>query len=722
MRPHVAALLCLALPLSALPAQGWIDEVRPVGPTRSDPAVVRVDSDVRMVLDGRVARIEVTERFRNTGRGIAEGTYHYPLPGEAVFSNFSLFQGEQELRGEMMSAEEARTIYEGIVRRLKDPALITLVGHGLIRAQVFPIQPGETRTVVLRYTQVLARDGDALRLRYAAGQRGAAPVTVSLRARGAAQFATAYSPTHPISESRRDGELHVAIDGPASGDVDIVLPLRRGLVGGTVLTHAQPGEDGFALLFLAPPPAGEESTVARDLTFVVDVSGSMSGAKIDQARRALHQALASLRAGDRFRLIAFSNAVRHFREGFATATPANLAEARRFVDGLAATGGTNLAGAIDAALAGRADPEHLALVFLLTDGLPSVGEREPDRIAANAAASIGRSRVFTVGVGHDVNTYLLDRLAVEGRGSAAYVAPGADVADAVGGVLAKLSHPALTDLRIVRAPVEFIDHAPAVLPDLFYGEELVILTRYRGAGSGPVIIEGTRDGRRQRFAIEARFARQEAGNDYVPQLWATRRVGELARQVRLEGATRELIDRIRDLGLRYGILTEYTSYLVQEPELLARRESAPLPQSAPALSVGANAFEDASVTTGMTSSKTLAAADQVVANRAAQMARREGSERREHEVRRAGGRLFAWRDGAWTDLGHRRELPVTTVAPFSKAYFEVVAASPALRERLAVGTPVIVAGGRASLRVADSGIAEWRPSAMARFLKEFEGR
>src|SRR5690606_12069852 len=150
-------------------------------------------------------------------------------------------------------------------------------------------------------------------------------------------------------------------------------------------------------------------------------------------------------------------------------------------------GGTNLSGAVTAALAAETPADRLSLVVLVTDGLPSVGEQAPDKIAAGAAGQIGRSRIFTFGVGHDVNTYLLDRLAVEGRGSATYVAPGADVGDAVGGVLAKMSRPALVDLRIVSSPVRFVDAAPAVLPDLFFGEELVMLTRYRGTGTGPIV-------------------------------------------------------------------------------------------------------------------------------------------------------------------------------------------------------------------------------------------
>jgi len=721
----LALLLCLA-PAGVLSAQGWIDieRPRPQGPT----SVARVSSTVRVVVDGRVARFEVQERFRNTGGGIAEGTYHYPLPGEAAFSDFSLFQGEQELKGEMMASAQARSIYEEIVRRRKDPALITLVGHGLIRAQVFPIQPGETRTVILRYTQLLGRDGDALRLRYAAGDRGDAPVSFAAEIRRGDDFATPYSPTHQIEDTRRDGMLRVTIAPPVRGDVDLVLPFRRGLVGGTVLTHANPGEDGFALLFLSPPASDGDAQVSRDLTLVVDVSGSMSGEKLEQAKSALRQSLGMLQPRDRFRLIAFSSGVRYFREGWTTGTRDALADARRFVDDLVANGGTNLEGAVDAALADRGASERLSLILLLTDGLPSVGEQAPDRIAASAAGRIGRARIFTVGVGHDVNTYLLDRLAVEGRGSATYVSPGADVGDAVGGVLSKLERPALVDLRIVESPVRFEEQAPATLPDLFYGEELVILARYRGEGSGPVVIEGTRNGRRERFTISARFSRQENDAAYIPPLWAARRIGELTRQIRLEGASPSLVDRVKELGLRYGILTEYTSYLVQEPGMIlaGRPAGAPVPSGARDASqmTGGVAFDAAKASAKLSGSANLQAAERAVELRLDEIVvtgTGTGTRGRE-EVKRVGGRVMSRRSGVWTDLAHSDSLKITTIAPFSRAWFALAEARPDLREALSAGSPLLLAGRRASLKVAEGGVSEWAPGAMESFLKAFEGR
>lgn len=713
------SLLLLAAPLGALGAQGWIEIERPPIELRLAPSLVRVESRVRATVDGRVARFEVLERFRNPGPVIAEGSYLYPLPGEAAFGDFTLFQGEQALTGEMLNAEQARTIYEGIVRRLKDPALLTLVGHGLIRAQIFPVQPGETRTVVLRYTQILARDGDALRLRYAAGDRGDGTPTFTAEIRGDSPYATPYSPTHAISTDRRDGTLRVTLGQPVQGDVELLLPFRRALAGGTVLTHAEPGEDGFAMLVLAPPLVEAGPALPRDLTLVVDISGSMSGEKLDQAKAALRQALETLRPRDRFRLIAFSNAVRQFREGFAPATAEALADARRFVAALGANGGTNLAGAIETALAERSGAERLGIVLLLTDGLPTVGEQAPDRIAAEAASRIGAVRIFTVGVGHDVNTYLLDRLAVDGRGSASYVAPGTDVGGAMGSVLTRLARPVLTDLRIVESPVRFLDQAPTSLPDLFYGEELVILARYRGEGTGPVVIEGNRHGRRERFAVAARFGRPESANDYIAPLWATRRIGELTRQIRLEGASDGLVARVRELGLRYGIITEYTSYLVQEPGRPV--EAHPLPAGAAMARemTGQRAFADAKASANLAASPSAQAAEAAVLGRLEEVRARDGTG---SEVRRAGGKLLVRRAGGWTDVAFRDGMATTTIAPFSEAYFALGRARPALRRQLAAGVPIVLSGARVALRVAEGGATQWSPGELDRFLQAYEGR
>lgn len=717
-------LSALALTLSAAPvaAQGWIEIERPRIPVPGNPNLVRVSSEVRTTVDGRVARVEVQEQFRNSGGGLAEGSYLYPLPGEAVFQNFSLWMGEQELKGEIMNADQAQGIYEEIVRRKRDPALLTLAGHGLVRARVFPIQPGETRKVVLRYTQLLDRSGDALRVRYALGSRGGESGSWRLSLPDDQTYGVPYSPTHQISTRRDGGRLEITVDTRQGGDVDLFLPLRRGLVGSTVLTNAPGGEDGYMMLLLSPPARESGPTVPRDLSLVVDVSGSMSGQKLDQAKAALRQALNTLGPDDRFRLVAFSSGVRNFRDGWTPATPDQIRAAREFVDRLIADGGTNIAGALDAVLDTAVPESRLPIVIFITDGVPSVGEQEPDRIAAAASARIGRARIFTVGLGPDVNTYLLDRLAKEGRGASEYVAPDANVEVAVGNVVAKLSRPALVNLRVVQSPVALVDLSPAALPDLFYGEELVLFGRYHGTGSGSIVIEGERNGRRERFTADATFPAAADANDYIPRLWASRRIGDLTRQIRLEGPSDGLIRQIRDLGLRHGILTEYTSYLVQEPDQLAsRRDMAAFGNSAaspaalaPAAQTGAAAVKQAQESGMLSRTLTLAAADSAADAKLADA----GASR---QVRRAGGRVFAERDGVWTDLAHGDSLRVVTVAPFSKAYFAVARALPELGPSLRLGDSVLVAGRRASLKVSPGGRDALSDAEVRDFVKAFRG-
>lgn len=718
--PSVLALLLSAAPVAA---QGWIEVAPPRLPTQSSPSLVRIASEVRTTLEGRIVRVEVEERFRNTGGGLAEGSYLYPLPGEAVFQNFSLWMGEQELKGEMMNAEQARGIYEEIVRRRRDPALLTLAGHGLVRAQVFPVQPGETRKVVLRYTQLLERSGDALRIRYALGARGGASGSWRLSVPDEASYGTPYSPTHPLTTRRERGRLELSIDTRNGGDIDVLLPVRRGLVATTVLTSAPGGEDGYAMLLLAPPATEEGPVVPRDLSFVVDVSGSMSGQKLEQAKAALTQALGTLRAEDRFRLVAFSSGVRHFRDGWAPVTPETLREARAFVDGLEADGGTNIAGALDAVLGGTVAQDRLPIVLFLTDGVPSVGEQRPDRIAALAAGRIGRARVFTIGVGHDVNTYLLERLAKEGRGSVEYVSPDASVEVAVGNLVARLRRPALVNLRIVESPVRFLDLSPAEPPDLFFGEELVVFGRYRGDGRGAVVIEGERNGRRERFTTEAAFPAVASGNEFIPKLWASRRIGDLTRQIRLEGASDALIREVRELGLRHGILTEYTSYLVQEPGGVAIRADEPMPMAAwngapataPAAQTGQAAFERARESGKLSQASSLAEAESVAEDKLQAIG---GSG---PELKRAGGRVFMLSEGVWTDVNQRDSLRVLTVAPFGAAYFAVTHALPELAASLTAGETVLVAGHRASLKVAPGGREKLSDLELREFVRAFRG-
>src|SRR5438093_1447807 len=538
---HLAVpLALLIMPLSRAATQGWIEPIRPL----PRGAIEKVRSAVQVAVTGRVARVTVEEWFRNGGMLLDEASYLYPLPGESVFSDFSLWQGDRELKGEPMDAAQARAIYEDIVRRKRDPALIELAGHGLLRARVFPIAPGETRKITLRYTQLLDRVGDAWRFRYGAGSGPGIPASRSLRV------------------------------------------------------------------------------------------------QVDSA--------------DRFRLIAFSSGVERYATGWTAVSSETVQGAQAWVRRLEAGGGTNVAGALSEALAAPPAEGALGVVVFLTDGVPTVGETDPEHLADQAERGRGPFRVVAFGIGYDVNTYVLDRLTERARGVTTYIQPGGDIEQAVGSLAAKVSSPVLTDLALAADGVDLYDLQPQRLPDLFAGDELVVFGRYRGAGNGErsLTVTGRRNSREERFTTAARFDGEPSGVGYLQQLWAARKAGALSREIRLHGANPEIVDELKRLALRYGILTEYTSYLVQEPSLAAR--PVPLMAPAPQAQAGADAGRRSDAARKMASSVNLeavvatgsVAADSAVVQERGKMSR----------TQRVGGRVFAWRDGVWSDIAHHDSL------------------------------------------------------------------
>jgi Ca-activated chloride channel homolog len=737
-------VLVLSLPAAAS-AQGWIEPL----PGGRDPGVVKVRTSVTVRVTDRIAEVSVEEWFRNQGRGLGEGDYIYPLPGEAVFSNFSLFQGDRELRGETLDANRARSIYEEIVRRKRDPALIELVGHGMVRARVFPINVGETRRITMRYTQVLSRAGDAVQFRYAAAGRFAgllpegrergtgaqrvredAPVTFTLIADRGALFRDAFSPTHEVRVTRDDGHMTVRPVRPLEGDFTLFLPFAERPVGLTLATHRPSGEDGYFMLTLSPGDVAG-SRVARDITAVVDVSGSMSGEKIEQARAALRQLLQSLGRDDRFRLIRFSSGVSTFAADWTRADPQDIREAMRWIDELRAEGGTNISGALQEAFAGSSPASRLPVIVFMTDGLPSAGETNIERIAQMAERDAGRARVFAFGVGYDVNTVLLDRLGLAGRGSAQYVQPGEDVEQAIGTLATKIRHPVLADLRIDGAPVRLDEVYPRRLPDLFAGEDLVIFGRYaaatRAAATGDLTVAGERNGRAERYPLRASFAAHETGNDFIPRLWASRRIGALQQEIRLNGPNPELVDDIRETALRYGLLSEYTSYLVQEPGALMANGGVDLRRNLPAApamaATGQAAVVAAEQSRRSREAKTLDDVGRVQAMAMAMDRVAAGMEKDEAgNVITLAGRTFRQQKGEWQDASRVDSARVVTVEAWSKAYFALLQKLPELEPYWKQFDHVIVAGRAISIRVAPGGRNSLTAAELDSIVRDFRAK
>jgi len=715
--PGLAAALCaIALPAFA---QGWIEPVRPL----PRGAIEKIRSAVQVAVTGRIARVTVEEWFRNSGPLMDEGSYLYPLPGETVFSDFSLWQGDRELKGEPMDAAQARSIYEEIVRRKRDPALIELAGHGLLRARVFPITPGETRKITLRYTQVLDRVGDAVRFRYAAGT-AAVSRSFRLQVDSAAGVGDPYSPTHRLTVSRSGDRLELALaDTTAGGDLELLLPLARGLVGMSLLTQQSAGEDGSFMLLLAPGRAAEVGEpLRRDVVAVLDVSGSMSGDKLDQAKAALVQLLGGLRRTDRFRVVTFGSGVRRYTVGWTDASADSVRAAQDWVRRLDTGGGTNIAGALTEALTAQPREGALGVVVFLTDGLPTVGETDPERLADQAERSRGPFRVFAFGIGYDVNTYLLDRLTDRARGVTEYIRPGGDIEQIVGALATKISSPVLTDLALRGDGIEFYDLQPERLPDLFAGDELVVFGRYRGAGSAErtVTVTGRRNGHEEHFSAGARFGGEASGNDYIPQLWAARKAGALSRELRLHGPNSEIVSELKRLALRYGILTEYTSYLVQEPNQIVVRpmfDRAPPPSPAPRNQAGADAVQRSRAEKALAGSAQLSAVVVTGAARSDSVGAARSGEATSRQ--RVGGRIFVWRDSTWTDIAHGDSLRVIEVAAFSEAYFALLRALPELMKPATLEPAVLVAGRRVSIKIEAVGKTTWQDGELAMLVRDF---
>jgi Ca-activated chloride channel family protein len=656
---------------------------------------------------------------------MGEADFMFPLPKGAAFQDLKLSINGELVSGETMNANQARQIYEEIVRRQRDPALLEWMGYGLLRARIFPIAPGEQKKVVVRFQTVAEREGDALRIDYfrgmrntqlASGQQPEGRTSFVLTYPNDPMYGRAYSPTHSLYEGgyvTEDSEdrSFVSYDRSsmrrvevrdATGEVTILIPIRRSTSAAiSLLTNAPGNGDGFALITLSPPSV-RPRPVPRDLTFVIDVSGSMSGQKIEQARAAGKQILGSLSPMDRFKLIDFSSDVRTFRDGFSTATRENIRAAERYLDQLDAQGSTNISGALEEALSTPVQPGRLPIILFLTDGQPTVGERDASVIAANVAKERGSRRLFTFGVGADLNVSLIEQLALEGRGTASFVRPEESVERAVGIVASRLTSPLVTDVRVHGDGVRLLKMHPSGPVDIFAGEDLVLLARYNGSGDAVVHFDGQTTSGPVSWSTRVNFPERSRENPFVARLWATQRVGYLSAEKRKHGGSQEIDDEIRDLGDRFGIPTEFSSYLVVEPGMNRRRDMGAGGVQLQGVVTGVARGAPAPAAVQFEAAKTAAAQRSVTSLSMADEADFSG-DRQGGNVTRAGNATFVLRDSVWTDVRYKKTGTILQVKPFSDAYFKLIEMVPDLREAFSVGERVIVAGRSMAIELTSSG-------------------
>jgi len=571
-----AACMSLVLALLLLPGMAraaFVFVPRHVVPGER---VELVSENVDVAVENGVATVRIEDLFRNQGGRPGEGDLVMPLPEGTVLMQLSIFIDGREVKGEVLDRDAAARVYTDIVRQMRDPLLAEWAGRNLVRVRLFPVPARGEQRVRIEYATVLPVDHALTRFTYplkgcgtdgSGGLRGPSlDLHVDLRADH--EVRNVYSPTHEVEVDPRDSR-HVEVrlkDRVVDPTRDFVLYYTASGddVGFALLPHRKGGQEGTFLMTFQPR-VDKDRRPAAHLVWVLDVSGSMSGPKLDAAKEALRFGLRRLHEDDAFNLVAFSTESDALFRGLVPGTAENVKKALQFVDDLEPEGGTDIDGALRLALDGL--KEQGAVVVFLTDGEPTVGETRPERILKDVARANDRgARVFAFGVGDELNTFLLDRLAADNGGTATYVRPGEETELVVSNFFSKIAWPALSDLELSVDGVDVDKLVPKRLPVLFRGDALVVTGRYRDAGRATVRLTGTRDGRRETWELAAEFPERQPGNPFVPKLWATRRVAALLEEIRLNGSSRELVDEVTRLGQRYGLVTPYTSYLIKEQE------------------------------------------------------------------------------------------------------------------------------------------------------------
>ena len=561
-----------------------------------------VNAEIEIVEQAAVTTLEIS--LKNPGPRRQEAELIVPVPDGAAVRSFGFDGVGKEPTAEILPKEEARRIYEEIVFKMRDPALLEFLGYNLVRSSVFPVEPRATQKVTLTYENLLGADGE--RVDYLLPRSEAlgysVPWQISATIKTKQPISTVYSPSHKIvAERKSDTEYAVALTGPADpGAFRLSYLTERNGVTASLMAYPDPKIGGGYFLLLAglpakPPVEKDGPAIKREVTIVLDRSGSMNGEKIEQVREAAKQIVSGLEEHEAFNIISYQATVDLFAESPVLKTPESVKEAREYLDRIQARGGTNIHDALTEALRQKPTEGMLPIVLFLTDGLPTVGNTSERAIREVAMKGNPYSRrVFSFGVGVDVNTPLLEKIAYETRATPTFVLPKEDVEAKVGQVFNRLYGPVLAypelrtqyqDERKALVPTE--EMLPDKLPDLFEGDQLVVLGKYHSEDPIRFTLAGNYLGDKRTFTFSFDLDNATTRNAFVPRLWASRKIAVLIDAIRQLGAdsgvpgnrppssdpqVKELVEEIVKLSTEFGILTEYTAFLAREGTDLARRD------------------------------------------------------------------------------------------------------------------------------------------------------
>ena len=660
---------------------------------------------VDIQIKDQVATTRVDQVFVNDNPWTAEGTYIFPLPQGAAVSDFVMWVDGKAVHGEILEADEARTIYDDVVRRMKDPALLEYVGRKALKASVFPIPPGEERKIELEYSQILPVENGLVHYIYPLSterfsSRPLEDLVVRAQIESREPLKAVYSSRHEVSIDRED-DYHALLgleqsDVLPDRDFELFYTISSEKIGLNLLSFKEEGQDGFFLLLAAPDvKVNEEEIVVKDIILVLDTSGSMQGEKMDQAKEAARYVLDHLNPLDRFAIVSFATTTRSFSPSLEPAAQAD--KGKDFLDRLEAMGSTDINRAMIEAV-GLAEEVRPTTLIFLTDGLPTEGVTVTGAILDNVAReSPDNVRIFSFGVGDDVDTDLLDQISLDHGGASTYVRPGEEIDEEVSAFYRKVKIPVLSDLSLDWGDIIVDQVYPQRIPDLFAGSQLILLGRYREGGPAKITLKGMVNQEERSYTYEDLSFRKEGGDDFIPRLWATRAVGYYLTQIRLYGEKQEWIDSIVSLSTRYGIITPYTSFLVQEKDIFSDKgreeaisdfeeemaaaaaepafgeaavEKAVYQKSLSAAPVGAAVPVNMSVSTGIDGTSKMVRVSEVLKN--------------------VGSKTFLLKNDTWIDTTFDRSMKTKKVAFLGEEYFDLISQVPVLGSYFALGERVIV--------------------------------
>ena len=710
-------------PITVMPAKP--PPIRPVGP----PQAYIQSHRVTVTVTDQVAVTNIEQVFVNEGGRPAEGTYLFPLPVGAAVSNLTMLINGVAIKAQILDAKQAQDIYLDTVRRLRDPALLQYVGRSAIQANVFPIPAGEKRTLQITYSQALTADNGLINYIYPlktdyASSLPVQNVAVSIDVSSKDPISTIYSPNPLVVISRTDDNHFRAgfetTSYRATDDFSIYYGSVTKEISANLLTYrAGANEEGFFMLMITPPTKVDAAQVIpKDVIIVLDQSGSMNDDnKWPQARAAAASVLKRLNPADRFNAIVFSTGYRLYAK---TLQPVSEApKAADWLNTLEADGGTDINAALLTA-AGMVNRDRQTIVLFLTDGLPTEGVTSPKDILDNLQkAAPPNLRIFTFGVGNDVDTFLLDSLSSSYHGASIYVRPGENIEEKVSSLYTKIASPVLTAVKLDFGSVTTDDLYPATLPDLFAGTQLVVTGRFRDGGTTKVTLTGQLNGTPQTYTYDGLvFPENSGGQPFIPRLWATRKIGTLLNTIRLNGESQELVDSVVRLSVRYGIITPYTSYLITENDIQTqggdRGVPAPIvpmpgggagqtsPQlAAPTTVTGAGAVSSADKSNAAAAADQAGAPGAIVALPPTATAAAGGPSQPSSgtgsattPIQQVNDRTFIQRNGVWIDtLYDSDKIKLVPVVFLSDDYFKLLADHPEIKDYLALGDHVIVMVG-----------------------------